>query len=142
MPIGYAGTKGPTWQWRLPPSGQSAKRGRHEAQDQPSTDQHAVKHDNVANQLLQQFSDLAATRLLHTLAQKLKLNSPLPFAPCRRGTDPSSASGQRAGRACHTSEQGCSAARQFWLTTGNRYEAGWPRCPIMYGYPGTGYPPL
>ena len=62
-----------------------------------ATDHHALPHDRrLANNLLVQLSDLAATRLLHTIAhrqaelQKLSVDSPPPFASRKRQADPSS----------------------------------------------------
>ena len=71
--------------------------GQAKTVDDPTADRHALTHDRrLANNLLQQLSDLAATRLLQTLAhraaeiRKLSTNSPPPFAPHKRRTDPSS----------------------------------------------------
>ncbi len=65
--------------------------------DDPPADRHALPHDRkIANNLLLQLSDLAATRLLQTLAhrqaelKKLSINSPPPFAPRKRRAEPSS----------------------------------------------------
>jgi hypothetical protein len=65
--------------------------------DDPPADRHALPHDRkLANNLLLQLSDLAATRLLQTLAhrqaelKKLSINSPPPFASRKRRTEPSS----------------------------------------------------
>ncbi len=62
-----------------------------------TTDRHALQHDTkIANRLLLQLSDLAATRLLHILTHrqaeiaKLKpgeAETP-PFLPRRRGIEP------------------------------------------------------
>ncbi len=59
--------------------------------NEPVVDHHALQHDTtLANRLLQQLSNLAATRLLQTLAhrqaelQRLKPDSPPPFAPRKK----------------------------------------------------------
>jgi hypothetical protein len=61
---------------------------------EPNIDRHALQHDtSLANRLLQQLSNLAATRLLQLLAhrqaelQRLKPNSPPPFAPRKRKSE-------------------------------------------------------
>lgn len=72
--------------------------GGNKTNDDPTIDRHALPHTKLANRLLQQLSDLAATRLLQTLAHrqaelhKLEYdnNSPPPFASRERGSDPSS----------------------------------------------------
>ncbi len=72
--------------------------GQAKTAKDPTTDRHAPPHDKrLANNLLQQLADLAATRLLQTLLahiaaeiRKLSTNSPPPFAPRKRRTDPSS----------------------------------------------------
>ena len=63
----------------------------------PETDKLALTHDKkIMTALLQQLSDLAATRLLQILAHRqielhrLSPISPPPFAPRKRRTDPSS----------------------------------------------------
>ena len=63
--------------------------------DGHKTDKHALSHDTkLANRLLLQLSDLAATRLIHILAHrqaeiiKLKPEDPPPFTLLRRGIDP------------------------------------------------------
>jgi hypothetical protein len=67
------------------------------ADEEPTTDRHALPHDRkLANRLLQQLSDLAATRLLQTLAhraaelKKLSTSSPPPYAPRKRKAEASS----------------------------------------------------
>ncbi len=71
--------------------------GQAKTDKDPATDRHALPHDRkLANNLLQQLSDLAATRLLQTLAhraaeiKKLSTDSLPPYASFKRKTDPSS----------------------------------------------------
>ena len=99
VPIGHAGTllaklaehMTVALATRRPQSNQG------KATDDQSADRHALTHDRkLANNLLLQLSDLAATRLLHILAhrqaelQKCSINSPPPFAPRKRRAEPSS----------------------------------------------------
>ncbi len=73
--------------------------GSGKATGDPATDRHALSHDRkLANTVLQQLSDLAATRLLRILAHKqtelqnLEQIALPPFALPKRRTDPSSTS--------------------------------------------------
>jgi hypothetical protein len=63
-------------------------------ENEPDVDLHALQHDTaLANRLLQQLSNLAATRLLQLLAhrqaelQRLTPDSPPPFAPRKRKSE-------------------------------------------------------
>ena len=99
VPIGYTGTLPAKTAEHLAVAlaTRRPQAGQGKAADDLSADRHALPHDRrIANNLLLQLSDLAATRLLHTLAhsqaelQKLSINSPPPFAYRKRRAEPSS----------------------------------------------------
>ena len=99
VPIGHAGTllAETAEHLAMALATRRPQAGRAKADADPTTDRHALPHDRkLANNLLQQLSDLAATRLLQTLAhraaelKKLSINSLPPYAPRKRRTDPSS----------------------------------------------------
>jgi hypothetical protein len=72
VPIGHAGTllAETAEHLAMALATRRPQAGRGQAPDDLSTDRHALPHDRkLANQLLNQLSDLAATRLLHILAK-------------------------------------------------------------------------
>jgi hypothetical protein len=99
VPIGHAGTLlAETAEHLAVALATRRPRASHDKPtDDPPTDRHALPHDKkITNNLLLQLSDLAANRLLQTLAhrqaeiKKLSINSPPPFAPRKRRAEPSS----------------------------------------------------
>ncbi len=100
VPIGHAGTLlGETATHmamalasRRPNSSGGKRKTKND--NEPNIDRHALQQDTtLANRLLQQFSDLATTKLLQTIAhrqaelQRLSPDSPPPFAPRKRKSE-------------------------------------------------------
>ena len=112
VPIGHAGTllAETADHLSLALATRRPQAGRGKATDDPATDRHALFYDRkVANTLLQQLSDLAATRLLRILAhrqaelQKLSTDSPPPSHHANgEPIPPPPTSHSIKGRSCQT----------------------------------------